>query len=461
MNKILRILPLLLLSAILFAKDKFTVSGNVITAEGDGIKKAKVILMDAGGKKVKDGKSKKDGAFELKKVEPGTYTLQADDKKLGSGAIAVTVVDADLEVTITIPSELQPLDSPEPSVTLQEEEPPKGKFEVSGMVVDENDEGIKKVDVALLDENGKKIADGKTKKGGGFKLKKIVSGKYVLQAEHKKLGSGFARVTVWGDNAEIQVSIPSELPPEPVTKIVAETPDTSEPIAKPTEAPLDSLPQQREPKPKPKLELGELFFKYESNLKALQSEIDSLKTVVQAYDQKQKMPDISREILEMINVPNFHHRIELQNGTVVLGNIQEETDSSLTLSTQIGRLVLKKEMVIRMDEYELPAPKVEFLGDPFIDYYPDRQIFSGRIKNVGKKRADFVRVVGNLWDQTTSLAGMDSIFVKGSRIVYDTDVIADTALEPGQTTTYTLIVPVKKGMKPQYHTMDIHWEETQ
>ena len=118
-------------------------------------------------------------------------------------------------------------------------------------------------------------------------------------------------------------------------------------------------------------------------------------------------------------------------------------------------------MVIRMDEYELPAPKIKFLGDPFIDYYPDRQIFSGRIKNVGKKRADFVRVVGNLWDQATSLAGMDSIFVKGSRIVYDTDVIADTALEPGQTTTYTLIVPVKKGMKPQYHTMDIHWEETQ
>ena len=137
------------------------------------------------------------------------------------------------------------------------------------------------------------------------------------------------------------------------------------------------------------------------------------------------MPDISREILEMINVPNFHHRIELQNGTVVLGNIEEETDSSLTLSTQIGRLVLKKEMVIRMDEYELPAPKVEFLGDPFIDYYPDRQIISGRI------------------------------------MVYDSDVIADTALEPEQTTTYTLIIPIIKGMKPQYHTMSIHWEETQ
>ena len=461
MNKTIRILTLFLLFAMLSAKDKFSISGSVITVEGEGVKKAPILLLDSKGNKVKSSKSKKDGTFEIKKIVPGTYTMKTKDKKLGSGAIALTIVDADLEVTITIPSELQPLNSLEPSTTLQKEEPPKGKFDVSGKVVDQNDDGIKKAIVILLDENGKKFADGKTKKSGEFKLKKIVSGKYVLQAEHKKLGSGFARVTIWGDNVEMKVSIPSELPPEPDVEIRAAKSETSDTIAEPIKAPLDSLPQQRNPKPKPKLEFGELFFEYESNLKALQSEIDSLKTVVQAYDPKQKMPDISREILEMINVPNFHHRIELQNGTVVLGNIEEETDSSLTLSTQIGRLVLKKEMVIRMDEYELPAPKVEFLGDPFIDYYPDRQIISGRIKNIGKKRADFVRVIGNLWDQTTSLAGTDSIFVKGTRMVYDSDVIADTALEPEQTTTYTLIIPIIKGMKPQYHTMSIHWEETQ
>ena len=461
MNKTFRILPLFLLFAILSAKDKFSISGSVITLEGEGVKKAPILLLDSKGNKVKSSKSKKDGTFELKKIVPGTYTMETKDKKLGSGAIAVTIVDTDLEVNITIPSELQPLNSLEPNTTLQKEEPPKGKFEVSGKIVDQNNNGIKKANVILLDENGEKFADGKTKKSGEFKLKKIVSGKYVLQAEHKKLGSGFARVIIWGDNVEIKVSIPSELPPEPEVEIRAEKSDTSDIIAEPIKASLDSLPQQRNPKPKPKLEFGELFFEYESNLKALQSEIDSLKTVVQAYDHKQKMPDISREILEMINVPNFHHRIELQNGTVVLGNIEEETDSSLTLSTQIGRLVLKKEMVIRMDEYELPAPKVEFLGDPFIDYYPDRQIISGRIKNIGKKRADFVRVIGSLWDQTTSLAGTDSIFVKGTRIVYDSDVIADTALEPEQITTYTLIIPIIKGMKPQYHTMNIHWEETQ
>ena len=356
MNKIIRIVPLYLFFAVLSAKNKLSVSGSVITTEGEGIKKASILLLDSEGEKVKDGKSKKDGTFKLKKVAPGTYTIKADEKNLGSGIIAVTLTDEDIEVTITIPSNLEP---------------------------------------------------------------------------------------------------------ESLEETVGQFPDTTSSISDLKNTSLDSLPQQREPKPKPKLELGELFFNYESNLKALQSEIDSLKTIVQAYDHKQKMPDLSHKILELINVPTFHHRIELQNGTVVLGNIEQETDSSLTLATQIGRLVLKKEMVIRMEEYQLPAPKVEFLGDPFIDYYPDRQILSGRIKNVGEKRADFVRIIGKLWDQTTSLVGTDSIFVKGTRVVYDTDVIADTALDPGQITTYTLILPFKSGTKPQYHTMDIHWEQTQ
>ncbi len=54
----------------------------------------------------------------------------------------------------------------------------------------------------------------------------------------------------------------------------------------------------------------------------------------------------------------------------------------------------------------------------------DRHEFSGRIKNVGQKRADFVRVVSNLFTQTTKPAGQDSVFVKGSRIMYDSGVIA-------------------------------------
>ena len=96
-----------------------------------------------------------------------------------------------------------------------------------------------------------------------------------------------------------------------------------------------------------------------------------------------------------------------------------------------------------------------------IDYYPDRQIFSGKVKNVGKVRADFVRVAGKLFDQTTANVGLDSIFIKGSRITYNSNVVADTALEPGQTAPYSLTVPIFKGKKAQYHTMDIRWNSTE
>ena len=82
------------------------------------------------------------------------------------------------------------------------------------------------------------------------------------------------------------------------------------------------------------------------------------------------------------------------------------------------------------------------------------------MQNIGQVRADFVRVIGNLFDQTTQNTGMDSVFVKGSRVVYESNVVADTALEPGQTASYVLTVPINKGQKTEYHTMDVHWNET-
>jgi hypothetical protein len=330
----------------------------------------------------------------------------------------------------------------------------KDKYSITGVVQNVDGDGIKKVNLILVGADGTEIADGKSKKGGKFKFKKIKPGTYSLKGEHKKEGTGEIKVTVENDNVSTSLVISTVAIQEIPVEIESE-----ETVADSTTEP-GILPQQRDRKPKSQLSFDETFFKYESNLKKIQSEIDSLKSVVKGYEKKQTMPDLSSELLELIQVPEFQHRIELQNGTVVLGNILEESDSTLILKTQIGNLVLKKRMVVRMDEYDKPGPKVIFLGEPFIDYYPDYQIFSGRIKNVGEKRADFVRIIGHLWDQTTSSAGLDSVFIKGTRIAYNSNVIADTALEPGQTATYLLTVTIKLGETVQYHTMDIRWDET-
>ena len=327
----------------------------------------------------------------------------------------------------------------------------KKKFTVSGVVQNSAGKKIKKVKLTIINEEGKKIESGKSKGGGEFKFKKIRAGSYTLMGEHKKEGSGDVKFTLNTTDVDLTLKISNGENSSTLSQTNSETEITEQRVI---------LPQQRQKPAKPKLKFEDLFFEYDSNLKALKTEIDSLKRVVKGYQKGQTMPNVSRELLDLIKVPTFQHQVELQNGTVVAGDLLEESDSTLTLKTQIGTLVLKKEMVVRMDELKKPGPKVILLGDPFIDYYPDRQIFSGQVKNVGEIRADFVRIIGNLFDQTTSNTGTDSIFVKGTRIVYESNVVADTALEPVQTAPYTLTIPITKGRKAEYHTMDIHWEET-
>ena len=312
-----------------------------------------------------------------------------------------------------------------------------------GKVLNKNVKGLKGVKLLIEDGNGKNFGKEKSGRNGDFTFKKLklFPGEYLLKGNHKIDGSGEVRFFVDSTDIELTLVIPN-------------------PAVEPIISAQERLPQQKSIPEKETLKFDEYFFEYESNLKFLKEEIDSLKSVVKGYQKKQTMPNVGREILDLIKIPDFQHRVELQNGTVVSGSIIQESDSSLTLKTQIGTLVLKKEMVIKMDELKKPGPKVVFSNEPFIDYYPDKQVFSGKVKNIGEVRADFVRVIVKLFDQTTKSAGMDSIFVKGDRTVYETNVIADTALKPGKTASYSLTVPIKKGRKAEYHTMDIRWEQT-
>ena len=354
----------------------------------------------------------------------------------------------------------------------------KDNYKLSGIVQTANGKGVKKARIALLNNDGQEIKDEKTSRKGEFKFKKVEPGTYTLKAEHKNEGSGDQTVTVTDKDVEdIIITISTakntgtvaietgdvETKKHAVTDTTAGTNDQKSidgldtPLK--TKSTEELLPQVRPFDRIDKLAFEDTFFEYKSNLRALKNQIDSLKNIVIAFEKKQTMPNISRELLDLIKVPEYQYRIELRNGTVVMGDILEESDSTLVLQTQIGKLVLKKEMVIRRDKHEEPTPKVVFLGDPFVNIYPDRQIFSGRVKNIGNKRADFVRVISNLFTQTTKPAGKDSVFVKGTRIVYESGVIADTALEPGQTATYNFPVAIQGRRKIQYHTMDIHWND--
>ena len=342
----------------------------------------------------------------------------------------------------------------------------KNTYTISGSVKNEAGDIVKKGSVILVKkQDGSEIKKTKINRKGEFKLKKIQTGKYQINVDAE--GQGSLNVDVMDDDVKnLIVTLINNAPEKDDSIEIAAINENIQEKDSTLDTPLktktaeDLLPQVRAFDQVDRMQFEDQFFEYESNLRVLKNQIDSLKSIVTAFEKKQTMPNVSREILDLIKVPEFQYRIELKNGTVVLGDILNETDSTLVLKTQIGQLVLKKEMVIRRDKHEEPEPKVIFLGDPFVNIYPDRHEFSGRVKNVGQKRADFVRVVTNLFTQTTKPAGQDSVFVKGSRIIYESGVIADTALEPGQTATYNFPVKIKGRRKVQYHTMDIHWNTT-
>ena len=208
------------------------------------------------------------------------------------------------------------------------------------------------------------------------------------------------------------------------------------------------------------LPLGKPFFNYDSDIKNLQNQIDSLRAMVKVFEKYQGIPTVDEDIINLIKVPNLQHRIELTNGTVVLGEIIDENADELFIQTTLGRLVITKDKVISVQEERTPGPKVEMVGDPFVNAYPDREEIIGTVINNGELRADFVRTEANLWSPTTQLIVKDSAFVDGNMITYKSGVISDTSIDPGQTASFKIVI--QKPLKPevQYRTYDVRWTRT-
>ncbi len=224
--------------------------------------------------------------------------------------------------------------------------------------------------------------------------------------------------------------------------------------------PVDTtkLPEQQPPDTVSTLPEGKPFFPAEDKYQQLQIQIDSLKQLIRAYQRQEPMPNIDDHLLSLVPSVQAKQRITLQNGTVVSGVILQETDDQIILATQIGRLVLNREFVVKIDENKPLQAQLKLVQEPNIDLYPDREVISGTVKNEGEISASFVRVVANLWTETTDLVAADSSFVDGSKTTFPSGVISDTSVEPGKTAKFVVTVPVENPDDVQYRTFDIHWE---
>ena len=208
-----------------------------------------------------------------------------------------------------------------------------------------------------------------------------------------------------------------------------------------------------------KLESDEPFFELKSSIDLLHQQVDSLKKVISTYEKgKGAMPTIDEELLNLIKVPQLRHRIELQNGTIVNGEIIEEDELGIIIQTSIGQLAIEKNRIVDIIEDLPPSAKVELTSEPFVDAFPDREEITGSIKNIGTKRADFVRVIAHLWSPTTALIQKDSVFISGQNQKYYTGIKSDSALEPGAIVDFKITIPLAEGDDISYRTYEVRWE---
>ena len=199
------------------------------------------------------------------------------------------------------------------------------------------------------------------------------------------------------------------------------------------------------------------FYPQEEKINDLIDEISTLKAQVRDYDSRIRNWDSSVDIFRKIQYPHLTHEIELTNGTLVNGNIIQENSDRMIVKTQIGQLTIDKSNIATIKNISPNIPDLEFKGDAAEEIHSDYRIFSGEIINNGFRRADFVRIIYKLYSEQTELVGIDSTFIDGSKFIYKSGVISDTALEPGSSVDFVVKVSADSSLV-RYMTREVKWD---
>ena len=367
------------------------------------------------------------------------------------------------------------------------------KSTLSGRIVNSEGKKVKKAVLTLL-SGGDVVAEDKTGGNGKFKFKKLKDGDYVLQASHDEFGSAEMIVTLSGkkDVGDLALST-EEKPTEASADVVSKGQSTTEKTIKRPEQISVTVPQTMEAMGSPSKDfiLNELNFeikKLSAEFKHLSQEIDDLKALSKMW--VNPLTIYSKEII-------------LKNGSTVFGKIIYQDDKSLKVETLVGYLIVDREQVVRIVDNVITEDTQEYVPEQIRESYPpppmpklaqpkyasansssrnasakfsancvlvgnisekkDGQgniIFNGEIKNIGGRRADFVKVdfvFRKNWSGETKTL---TTFVKGSYNTFETGIVSDASLLPGAIGKFDLYVPQDFGAFIGYSYV-IDWEEYQ
>ena len=359
------------------------------------------------------------------------------------------------------------------------------KYTVEGVV-----EGADGKAQIKLTEGVKDYYD-KTNRKGSFKLKRVLGGKYTLQVVQKDEVIHEQSINVEGDIDNLEVKIgSSSVAAEVVTKTanLATEANTTQPASAPVPVPQTADASGGASNDFILNELNFEIKKLTAEFKHLSREMDDLKA-------------LSKMWINPLTI--YSKEIILKNGSTVFGKIVYQDDKSLKVETLVGYLIIKRDEVVRIvdnviteDQQEYvpeqiresyappPMPKLTVpkytsssvsnrdAGEKFsancvlmgnISEKKDSQgnvVFNGEIKNIGGRRADFVKmdfVFRKNWSGETRTL---TTFIQGSYNTFDSGIVSDASLLPGALGKFELYVPQDFGSFIGYSYV-IDWEEYQ
>ncbi len=350
---------------------------------------------------------------------------------------------------------------------------------ISGTLVDPEGNGVVKTTVLLLGEDGTEVQRTETSKkrlgrgGGKFEFSKVLPGNYTLEADGGDTGKLSSPVEVADKNVKLgDLELSSDSPP---TGAQADTVKSPAPDA-----------VEFTPDPGKDYILNELSFeikKMTAELKYLNEELENLKALSKMW--VNPLAIYSKEII-------------MKNGSTVFGKVIYQDEESLKVETLVGYLIINRQDVVRMVDNVVTEEQAEYVPEQVRDSYTPppmpklaepqytsaerggskkysancvlvgnitekkdvqgNYVFNGELKNIGGRRADFVKVdfvFRKNWSGETKTL---TTFVRGGYHTFDSGITTDATLLPGATGAFELYVPHDFGSFIGYSYV-IDWEE--
>ena len=376
--------------------------------------------------------------------------------------------------------------------------------DISGTVIGLDGKKVAKTIVILMADDGTEVKREETSRRGAFKFKKVAPGNYTVEIDAGESGRLSTQAEVSDSNVKLgdlqlesgpeqssqNESTANEEPPYDPT--MGQAPDSGQADLSSAESDTsgtidgDVKAEEFIPDPGKDYILNELSFeikKMTAELKYLNEELENLKALSKMW--VNPLAIYSKEII-------------MKNGSTVFGKIVYQDESSLKVETLVGYLIINRKDVVRIVDNVVTEEQAEYVPEQVRDSYtpppmpklaepkytsPDRDqtgkysancvlmgnisekkdaqgniVFNGEIKNIGGRRADFVKVdfvFRKNWSGETKTL---TTFIRGGYHTFDSGITTDATLLPGATGAFELYVPHDFGSFIGYSYV-IDWEE--